>query len=107
MRQEVQVTRFGATLKASQPTEASDQIGGHTRVRRTEGLRRVIGAVVQGARRRENPSLGCGHGFLGLVPEAVQFFEGLQADHTKACWSAHKAVYGPRCASPRRRRSMG
>jgi hypothetical protein len=25
---------------------------------------------------------------LGLVPEAVQFFKGLQADNTKACWGA-------------------
>src|ERR1051326_7599671 len=68
--------------------------GGYTRVRRPEGLLRiVIGAVVQGTRRRENSSLGCGRGFLGLVPEAVQFFKGLQADHTKACWSAHQACH--------------
>jgi hypothetical protein len=46
--------------------------GGYTRVRRTEGLlRSVIGAVVQGTRRCENPSLG-GHWLLGLV----QFFKG-------------------------------
>jgi hypothetical protein len=39
----------------NQPTAASDN-GGYTRDRRTEGLlRSVIGAVVQGARRRENP----------------------------------------------------
>jgi hypothetical protein len=32
------------------------QLGGYTRVRRTEGLlRSVIGAVVQDTRRRENP----------------------------------------------------
>ena len=37
-------------------------------------LRSVIGAVVQ-----------------GLVPEAVQFVKGLQADHDKAHWSVHKA----------------
>ena len=30
---------------------------------------------------------------LGLVPEAVQFFKGLQADNTKAYRSAHKAFY--------------
>jgi hypothetical protein len=49
--------------------------GGYTRVRRTECLlRRVIGAAVQGTRRRENPSLGCVHGLLGRAPEAVQFF---------------------------------
>ena len=53
----------------------------------------VIGAVVQGTGRRENPSLGCGHRFLGLVPEAVQFFQGLPPDNTKAYWSAHKAFY--------------
>ena len=28
-----------------------------------------------------------------MVPEAVQFFKGLQADNTKAYWSAHKAFY--------------
>ena len=49
--------------------------GGYTRVKRTECLlRSVIGAVVQGTRRRENPSLGCGRGLLGRAPEAVQFF---------------------------------
>ena len=80
--------------------------GGYTRVRRPEGLLRiVIGAVVQGTRRRENPFLGCGHGFLGLVPEAVQFFTGPQADNTKACRSAHKAfcqtsVRAPMAALP-------
>jgi uncharacterized protein (DUF2461 family) len=26
-------------------------------------------------------------------PKAVQFFKGLQADNTKAYWSAHKAFY--------------
>jgi hypothetical protein len=30
---------------------------------------------------------------LGLVPEAVQLFKGLQADNTKAHGSAHKAFY--------------
>ena len=30
-------------------------------------------------------------GFSGWSPEAVQFFKGLQADNTKAYWSAHKA----------------
>jgi hypothetical protein len=55
--------------------QASAQIGGYTRVRRTECLlRSVIGAAVQGTRRRENPSLGCGHGLLGRAPETVQFF---------------------------------
>jgi uncharacterized protein (TIGR02453 family) len=32
-------------------------------------------------------------GFSGWSPEAVDFFEGLQADNTKAYWSAHKEVY--------------
>jgi hypothetical protein len=31
-------------------------------------------------------------GFSGWSPEAVQFFEGLQADNTKAYWSARKGV---------------
>ena len=32
-------------------------------------------------------------GFSGWPPEAVEFFQGLRADNTKAYWSAHKAVY--------------
>lgn len=32
-------------------------------------------------------------GFCGWPAEAVEFFEGLQADNTKAYWSAHKAMY--------------
>ncbi len=32
-------------------------------------------------------------GFSGWPAEAVGFFAGLQADNTKAYWSAHKAVY--------------
>jgi uncharacterized protein (DUF2461 family) len=33
------------------------------------------------------------HGFFGLVPEAVEFFEGLAADNTNAYWNAHQARY--------------
>ena len=32
-------------------------------------------------------------GFTGWPAEAVEFFSGLQADNTKAYWTAHKAVY--------------
>lgn len=32
-------------------------------------------------------------GFSGWPAEAVEFFNGLQADNTKAYWSAHKAHY--------------
>jgi len=32
-------------------------------------------------------------GFSGWPAEAVEFFSGLQADNTKAYWTAHKAVY--------------
>ena len=32
-------------------------------------------------------------GFSGWPAEAVEFFQGLRADNTKAYWSAHKAVY--------------
>jgi uncharacterized protein (DUF2461 family) len=44
-------------------------------------------------------------GFSGWSPEAVQFFKGLQADSTKAYWSAHKAfcetaVREPKAALP-------
>jgi hypothetical protein len=68
------------------------QIGGYTRVGRAEGLlRSVIGAVVQGTRRRENIVRIAAFGFSGWSPGAVQFFQGLQGDNTKACRSAHKA----------------
>jgi len=32
-------------------------------------------------------------GFSGWPTEAVEFFQGLQADNTKPYWNAHKAVY--------------
>ena len=32
-------------------------------------------------------------GFSGWSPEAVEFFEGLEADNTKAYWDSHKAFY--------------
>ena len=32
-------------------------------------------------------------GFSGWSPEAVEFFQDLQADNTKAYWSAHKDLY--------------
>ncbi len=32
-------------------------------------------------------------GFSGWSPEAVEFFQDLQADNTKAYWSAHKGFY--------------
>src|SRR5436853_6223457 len=32
-------------------------------------------------------------GFSGWSPEAVKFFQDLQADNTKAYWSAHKGFY--------------
>src|SRR6516165_2057567 len=32
-------------------------------------------------------------GFSGWSLEAVEFFEGLRADNTKAYWSAHRAFY--------------
>jgi len=56
-------------------------------------LRSVISAVVQGTRRRENPFLRCGRGFLGLVPGNGVVLQGLQADNTKAYWTAQKAFY--------------
>jgi uncharacterized protein (DUF2461 family) len=31
--------------------------------------------------------------FSGWPAEAVEFFKGLQADNTKAYWTAHKALY--------------
>jgi len=32
-------------------------------------------------------------GFRGWPPEALTFYEGLEADNSKAYWAAHKAVY--------------
>jgi uncharacterized protein (DUF2461 family) len=32
-------------------------------------------------------------GFSGWSPEAVEFFQDLQTDNTKAYWSAHKDFY--------------
>ena len=32
-------------------------------------------------------------GFSGWSPEAVEFFQDLRTDNTKACWSAHKDFY--------------
>ncbi len=32
-------------------------------------------------------------GFSGWPPDAVEFFQGLRADNTKAYWSAHKDLY--------------
>jgi uncharacterized protein (DUF2461 family) len=32
-------------------------------------------------------------GFTGWPAGTVEFFSGLQADNTKAYWTAHKAVY--------------
>jgi len=44
-------------LKGNLRYKIADHSGGYTRVRRTEGLlRSIIGAVVHGTRRRENPS---------------------------------------------------
>jgi uncharacterized protein (TIGR02453 family) len=31
--------------------------------------------------------------FAGWPPEAIAFYEGLEADNTKAYWTSHKAVY--------------
>ena len=38
--------------------------------------------------------------FSGWSAEAVEFFKGLQADNTKAYWSAHKAFYEASVAEP-------
>jgi hypothetical protein len=37
---------------------------------------------------------------LGLALEAVLFFKGLQADDTRAHWSAHTAFYEAAVRSP-------
>ncbi len=72
-----QIIRSACIVGTPEPASAAVQNGGYTRVRRTEGLlRSIIGAVVHGTRRRENPSLGCGHGFLGLVPGSGAVLQG-------------------------------
>lgn len=35
----------------------------------------------------------CGMAFSGWPAEAVEFYEGLEADNTKTFWTAHKPVY--------------
>ena len=55
---DAQIHPSGRDIAGQAETATVVQIGGYTRFRRTEGLlRSVTGAVVQGARRRENPSL--------------------------------------------------
>src|SRR5215471_15734145 len=39
-------------------------------------------------------------GFTGWPTEAVEFFSGLQADNTKAYWTAHKTVYEESVRAP-------
>ena len=39
-------------------------------------------------------------GFSGWPTEAVEFFQGLRADNTKAYWSAHKALYEASVRAP-------
>ena len=39
-------------------------------------------------------------GFCGWPPESVEFFCGLQADNTKAYWSAHHALYEASVRTP-------
>jgi uncharacterized protein (TIGR02453 family) len=41
-----------------------------------------------------------GVGFSGWPAEAVEFFSGLQADNTKAYWTAHRAVYEESVRAP-------
>jgi hypothetical protein len=51
-----QIRQFGIAPPVVLTSPIKRHIGGYTGVRRTEGLlRSVIGAVVQGTRRRENP----------------------------------------------------
>ena len=38
--------------------------------------------------------------FRGWPPEAVSFFEGLEADNTKTYWQAHKATYETAVRAP-------
>jgi len=36
--------------------------------------------------------------FEGWTAKALEFYEGLEADNTRAYWSDHKPVYESRCA---------
>lgn len=38
--------------------------------------------------------------FDGIPVEAIEFFEGLEADNTKTYWTEHKAVYDERVRAP-------
>ena len=63
-------------------------------------MRSVIGAVVQSTVAARPLLKDVAIGFSGLSPKAVQFFKGLPADNTKACWSAHKAFYETSVSGP-------
>jgi uncharacterized protein (TIGR02453 family) len=39
-------------------------------------------------------------GFSGFPVEAVEFFEGLEADNSKSYWQAHKAIYDAAVKAP-------
>jgi uncharacterized protein (TIGR02453 family) len=38
--------------------------------------------------------------FSGWPAEALDFYEGLEADNSKAYWTAHKAIYGEKVLGP-------
>jgi len=38
--------------------------------------------------------------FRGFPPEAISFYEGLEADNSKSYWTAHKDVYERACRAP-------
>ena len=38
--------------------------------------------------------------FTGFPLEAVEFYDGLEADNSKAYWQAHRAVYESACLGP-------
>jgi uncharacterized protein (TIGR02453 family) len=39
-------------------------------------------------------------GFTGWPPEAIEFFEGLEADNSKSYWQSHKDVYDGQVKAP-------
>ena len=58
-----------------------------------EGSRRTLG-------RRARTGRGRGMSFEGWPEEALEFYEGLAADNSKAYWTEHKAVYEDKVLHP-------
>src|SRR5262249_19370571 len=67
------------------------------RLRRTLPGGRIAG---EGRRRHAKAGRRPAMSFEGWPAEALDFYEGLEADNSKAYWTAHKAVYDEKVLAP-------